>query len=473
MASGGDGTIDIDNSQDEDIEAFIIHQSYMEAQQNALQQVQEEQLALQQALRASQTEADQQLARQLAAAQEAEVAQQHEQIHEEQWKYYDTVLQERTQERQQGSWDCPRCSLVNPPFQPTCRACQGSAPSHVLVFQPLLGSCRFGVELEMILTNGKRDGFTYQSLAQNLTPLIQPQTIQYCGYTHETMECWKIVTDASVVGDNNNGVQQHDLCFELVSPVLDGEDGISQLRHMLESIRRLGIAVNQSCGFHVHVDATHMALPNLQRICQCFIALEDAFDLLVERTWDNAVAVARTRNHHPRRAADSNQYCRSNRFVFGERSNQQIWNQIQDTRSIPHLVNLINPNMDRYRKLNLTNICRNNRPSTIEYRNHGCVDSLLEAESWVRLVLRFTQHAEIISTTTNACLLAQDTPQRTQVERLFDVVNCSGLEQYFCVERRLFSTTSITNTWVCRTCRRHFASSRSLSQHCTALGHHR
>ena len=46
---------------------------------------------------------------------------------------------------------------------------------------------------------------------------------------------WKIVTDASVRGRNH-----HDLCLELVSPILQGSEGLDQLRVLMEHVRLHG-----------------------------------------------------------------------------------------------------------------------------------------------------------------------------------------------------------------------------------------
>eukprot|EP00560_Eucampia_antarctica_P003841 CAMPEP_0197836318 /NCGR_PEP_ID=MMETSP1437-20131217/28531_1 /TAXON_ID=49252 ORGANISM="Eucampia antarctica, Strain CCMP1452" /NCGR_SAMPLE_ID=MMETSP1437 /ASSEMBLY_ACC=CAM_ASM_001096 /LENGTH=57 /DNA_ID=CAMNT_0043442383 /DNA_START=101 /DNA_END=271 /DNA_ORIENTATION=+ len=53
-----------------------------------------------------------------------------------------------------------------------------------------------------------------------------PETVHYRGYTHETSDTWKIVTDSTI---QENQINQ-DLCFELVSPILCGNKGLQSLR---------------------------------------------------------------------------------------------------------------------------------------------------------------------------------------------------------------------------------------------------
>lgn len=365
----------------------------------------------------------------------------------------------QSQERHAGSWDCLACTLTNDPFEPSCKACGCRAPDHVLVFEPIPG-IRFGVEIEIIVQDGKRDGFTLESIAQSLNQLGEP-IVQFAGYTHQTTRHWKIVTDASIRGE------EHDLCLELVSPVLSGTDGMSELRSILDHVRRLGIATNASCGFHVHVDATPGgcldSVRALRRVAQCFVALENAFDLIVGLSWD-------ANNTGSGRRANSNQYCRSNRLSFGGKSNAQRWKSLEDVRSRGDLVALMNPNQDRYRKLNLTNLTKHNRDSTCEFRQHGGVQDIWEAEAWVRMILSFCHNA---ATTDRyaTCLLPERATVEDEIRALFYLVGCQGLEQFFVVERRLFNRNQLQNQWTCATCHRVFDSSRSLSQHTAATGH--
>lgn len=438
-------------SFEDDEDAFVLHQSYILAQEEALtrtRQRQEEERLVQEALRASQSLADAQLARELQQREE-------QQVHEQQWKYYDNQIVQDNQEEQQTTWDCRTCTHRNPPFVSPCQACGTPPPPHVLSFQSVPSDLKFGVELEILIPQGVRDGLTLSSLAKSLT-VASGLTVKFCGYTHETMECWKIVTDASVQGN------AQDLSLELVSPVLKGQEGLKNLRSMLAAARQVGIATNSTCGLHVHIDATNTSLEELQRTAQCFTALEDAFDLLVARSWNQI--------RHDRRA-NRNRYCQSNRIVFGQKSNLQRWKAMEDSRTVRQLVQLVNPDNDRYRKLNMTNLVKNNRPSTIEYRNHGSVEEIIEAEAWVRLLLRFTHASQSKRTASGALLPQNNCGAKVQLDRLFDIVACPGLEQYFCVDRRLFDGQGLSNEWQCETCNKIFSDSRSLSQHCSATGH--
>eukprot|EP00977_Amphora_coffeiformis_P029924 scaffold43533_cov153-Amphora_coffeaeformis.AAC.1 len=307
----------------------------------------------------------------------------------------------RYEERQGGSWDCPLCTFRNNPYRSHCDACGTKAPVHILTFANVPEKMRFGVELELIIPNGMRDGFSCEWIATQLTALGIPTIFE--GYTHRVVDTWKVVSDSSLRSS------QDDLCFELVSPVLVGEDQMFFLRSLLDSIRKIGIKINATCGFHVHVDASvgeeqgvpaMGTLDGLQRVVQCFVALENAFDCLVARDGSQQAQQRRGNRHR---------YCQSNAMAFGALSNKKRWNRISSTRSRSDLVELVNPGSDRYRKLNFTNLNKPDRPDTIEFRQHGGVSELLAAEAWVRLVLRFcanaakNQNAAVLQ-----CLLQQE-----------------------------------------------------------------
>jgi hypothetical protein len=403
------------------------------------------------------------------------------------------VKRARTQERNEGAWDCAQCTYTNRPYSRQCALCESRPPLNVLTFAGL-ARLRFGLEIEIIVPDGKRDGYTLDSIAKDLTRLggSGGPKVVFMGYSHETtIQDWKIVTDSSLSSEEG------DLCFELVSPVLQGEGmaGLESFRAVMANVRKLGIATNASCGFHVHVDATSSTgtsianddgdcdtnetqqqqavsemgtLDGLKRVAQCFCSLENAFDLLVARTKRDNV-----NNEHAGsgRRANRNEFCRSNCFAFGSLSNRQRWEQIASAQSLRALVDMVNPGSDRYRKLNLTNICKPTRPSTCEFRHHGGVEELQEAEAWVRLVVRFCERASQQCAASAACCLREDATPREELKALFVLVDCEGLEQFFVVDRKLFVDRPLANDWECRSCSRTFANSRALSQHTAATGH--
>eukprot|EP00587_Corethron_hystrix_P003871 CAMPEP_0113301180 /NCGR_PEP_ID=MMETSP0010_2-20120614/2514_1 /TAXON_ID=216773 ORGANISM="Corethron hystrix, Strain 308" /NCGR_SAMPLE_ID=MMETSP0010_2 /ASSEMBLY_ACC=CAM_ASM_000155 /LENGTH=434 /DNA_ID=CAMNT_0000154755 /DNA_START=23 /DNA_END=1324 /DNA_ORIENTATION=+ /assembly_acc=CAM_ASM_000155 len=350
----------------------------------------------------------------------------------------------RSEERHSDSWDCSRCTFRNIPYRPKCEICHSSAPQHVLTFEEIPSNIRFGLEIELFIPEGKRDGFTLEHIAEQLTG-IGPPIVKFRSYTHETTDYWKIVTDSSIDGDSD----QEDICLELVSPILLGDGGLESLRVVMENVRRLGIGTNATCSFHVHVDCENESklgsLTALKRIARRFVQLENAFDLLVSLTWDDDRVV----DKNNARRANRNQYCRSNRLAFGQRSNRQRWDLISSVRSKFELVHLINPGGNRYYKLNMTNVVNSSRPSTCEFRHHGGVDDLREAEAWVRLIILFCCKATCDNKGATARPLPENTLPKHELSMLFNLVGCRGLEQYFTIERRLFTSNGdrLQNDW--------------------------
>jgi len=379
--------------------------------------------------------------------------------------YATNYIVSRTETKVEGAWDCPSCTFLNPPYAPKCEACRFEAPQHVLTYRPFPQNVRFGIEIEIIVPLGKRDGFTLDSISEQLT-LLGPHRVTHEQYRHQQNDLgrthWKIVTDSSI----HPGRPGHDLCFELVSPILMGAPGLNQIRDMLDAIRRIGIEQNKSCGFHVHVDAedgqsitSFSTLRQLKRIARAFVALENAFDLIVGEA-----------RRAGGRKSNKNKYCQSNRIAFGQMSNRQRWNTISEAQTKHQVVELMNPNRDRYRKLNLTNVIKSNRPSTIEFRHHGGVEDLREVEAWVRLVMAFCENAAR-NDNQDYLLLHESSGVEDEVRALFRLIKCRGLEQVFILDRRLFAQNRMKNVWTCKVCRRQFADCRSLSQHCSATGH--
>ena len=65
-------------------------------------------------------------------------------------------------------------------------------------------------------------------------------------YNHNDKTHWKIVNDGSINGNDT---------FELVSPILQGGDGMRQLEKACFVLNACGAKVNKSCGTHVHLGA--------------------------------------------------------------------------------------------------------------------------------------------------------------------------------------------------------------------------
>jgi hypothetical protein len=98
--------------------------------------------------------------------------------------------------------------------------------------RPQVTGRKFGVEMEVILQD--RYALERELRSRGLD-------VYNDRYTHQVMNSWKIVTDASVMGG-----------YELVSPPLSGRAGLDQLKKACAALAACGARVNRSCGLHVH-----------------------------------------------------------------------------------------------------------------------------------------------------------------------------------------------------------------------------
>lgn len=111
----------------------------------------------------------------------------------------------------------------------------------------------FGVEIEAY-------GISRATLAKELRR--EGINVAVEGYNHDTREHWKLVTDGSLRGENT---------FELVSPILKGEEGLEELKKVCKVLKAKGAKVNKTCGLHIHFDATDYNLDNWKNIYQNLI----------------------------------------------------------------------------------------------------------------------------------------------------------------------------------------------------------
>lgn len=103
----------------------------------------------------------------------------------------------------------------------------------------------FGVEIEFLIPRNQ----SQQTVSDTLNNVGINCRVE--SYNHTTRPHWKIVNDVSVNGDST-----HYGGNELVSPRLNGQDGLDQLELVLDTLKLLGCKVNKSCGLHVHHDVT-------------------------------------------------------------------------------------------------------------------------------------------------------------------------------------------------------------------------
>lgn len=195
---------------------------------------------------------------------------------------------------------------------------------------------RFGVEIEGYLSQSGND---IHALARKLTEAGVRTEVQR--YNHTTPSgCWKIVPDGSLHS------MEHP--FELVSPPLKGDDGREQVKKVSAVLQELGAKVDQSCGFHVHIEANGFDVEAMKRLVAIAIRFERAMDSLVPKS--------RRGNH--------NRFAQGNARQFGRNREDAL----QHLAAYSNISTLAYSMGDRYKKLNLESYARY---GTVEFRQHS------------------------------------------------------------------------------------------------------
>ena len=139
---------------------------------------------------------------------------------------------------------------------------------------------RFGIEIE-----------AYNCRMDVLVDALREEGIQVSAenYNHTTRNHWKLVTDSSLSGNNT---------FELVSPVLEGQNGLKELKKVCWVLDACGVKVNASCGLHIHFDAANFSLQTWKNIAISYKHIESVIDKFMPESRRN------------------NNYCRSLRNII-------------------------------------------------------------------------------------------------------------------------------------------------------------
>lgn len=135
-------------------------------------------------------------------------------------------------------------------------------------------SQNFGIEIEMT-------GLTRVAAARIIAEYFGTQATHVGGgYDTYTVRDtrnrqWKLVSDASIRCRNrSNRSASRDYSVEFVSPICQYED-IETIQELVRKLRAGGARVNDSCGIHVHVDASAHTPQTLRNIVNIMASKED------------------------------------------------------------------------------------------------------------------------------------------------------------------------------------------------------
>lgn len=203
----------------------------------------------------------------------------------------------------------------------------------------------FGIELEIA-------GITTEHALAALRAI--GIAVQHEGYNHTTRAHWKLVSDASVRGG-----------FEVVSPVLHGEEGITEAMAVAEALSDAGASVNRTCGFHVHFDASDLSVDDVKTILRRYADHESEIDAIMP----------------PSRRGATNYYCRTLVHL--------PFNRIMQADSISSMAAIMG---SRYYKVNLEAFLRH---GTIEFRQHSGTVNATKIANWVRFLDQFIDACKV------------------------------------------------------------------------------
>lgn len=204
------------------------------------------------------------------------------------------------------------------------------------------GQLTFGVEIECY--HAERNSLISACNSRGIH--IESQT-----YNHrDSKTTYKIVSDASLSGENNN---------EVVSPILRGNRGLDSLQSLCNALAAVRANVNRSCGLHVHIGATKMTDDHFIRIVKNYQMIEKAVDSMM-----------------PRSRRDSPMYCKTLQGI--------------DLSNVTTKRQLIQALGTRYRKVNAHAFLRH---QTIEFRQHSGTVEYEKIMHWLKFVAALVQYS--------------------------------------------------------------------------------
>lgn len=166
---------------------------------------------------------------------------------------------------------------------------------------------------------------------------------------------WKVTTDATVFGATP---------FELVSPILRGEEGLEELRKVCVVLKRLNVKINKTCGLHIHLSATDLQIEDWKRLYINYATLENRIDAFMPNS----------------RRASNNRYCKSIAVTNYRR-------KAESATTLEGIEQAIT-SRDRYYKLNTQAYWRHR---TVEFRQHSGTIEFDKISNWVLFCARLVE----------------------------------------------------------------------------------
>lgn len=212
----------------------------------------------------------------------------------------------------------------------------------------------FGVEVEWLGHNLDRHTLASEMRAEGFDVSV--------GHYHHTAPAgfWKIENDGSCGK-------------EVISPILQGTDGLDQLETVLEIMNNHDAKVNYKCGVHVHHDASDFELKEFKILMKYYTKFEQAIDQLVPNS----------------RRANHNTYCRTLGLTTMNGINyKNYFDKVDETNSLTEIRDI--HGRDRYRKVNLEAYIKH---GTVEFRQHSGSTNPEKIINWIKITQAIVERA--------------------------------------------------------------------------------
>lgn len=227
----------------------------------------------------------------------------------------------------------------------------------------------FGVEIECY-------NFVRRSLIDNASE--KGLQVRSENYNHlDNGYYYKIVSDGSLAGENSQ---------EVVSPVLNGEQGLDSLKKLCAALAEIDARVNSTCGLHVHIGAASMTDAHYCRIVRNYQKLEMAIDSFMPNS----------------RRANNGFYCGSLAGIDFSRCNTKA-----------DIYNAMHGN--RYFKVNAVAYRRH---KTIEFRQHSGTTNYEKISRWVKFLAKLVEYSYEKELPAHVTMI-EDIPFLTNEEKLY------------------------------------------------------
>ena len=176
---------------------------------------------------------------------------------------------------------------------------------------------------------------------------------------------WKITPDGSVTA-RNTGIR---LGLEMVSPVLQGEQGFASVAKAVKALLNAGAKVDVTCGLHVHLGMDGLSGADIIKVVELYTANQSNINNVVSKSRHNT------------------------RWAKRHDLNDATLDYIRRTGSTNELRSVCAHLDNRTYRYKTVNLVAYSKYGTVEFRQHQGTLSAEKVISWVKFVMALTEKA--------------------------------------------------------------------------------